>query len=60
MLLQDKMSDARQTQQTQDPSQRRSEHDIMFEVLTSGCGHLTRIWPTIKKSVREQAQAVPL
>ena len=49
------MWNVRQTQQTQDPSQRKSENDIMAEVLTSGHGHLTGISPTIKKSMREQA-----
>ena len=37
------MSDVRQTQHTQDPSQFNSKHDIMAEVLNSGRRHLIGI-----------------
>ena len=53
-VLHEKMSNARQTQQTHDSSQRISDSDIIAKVIRSSRGHLTGIGPTIKKYVREQ------
>ena len=55
MLLYVKMLNVHRAQQTQDSSQRKSEKDIMVEVLKLGRGHFTGIRPMIKKYMREQA-----